>query len=51
MTPLKYSRYLAEQLPRAELVEVESAGHMVMLEAPQRVSEVISAFLAKTGGA
>lgn len=49
LTPPKYSRYLAERLPKAELVEVEGSGHMVMLEAPQKVSEAISSFLGKTG--
>lgn len=51
MTPPKYSRYLVERLPRAELVEVEEAGHMVMLEAPQRVNRAIASFLEKIGGA
>lgn len=45
MTPLKYSRYLKEQLPRAELVEVDRSGHMVMLEAPQQVNRAITSFL------
>lgn len=51
LTPLKYSRHLLDHLPRAELVEVEGAGHMVMLEAPQRVNRVIASFLEKIGGA
>lgn len=50
MTPLKYSRYLVEQLPQAELVEVEDSGHMVMLESPQKVNGAIAAFLKKIGG-
>lgn len=51
MTPPKYSRYLVERLPRAELVEVEGAGHMVMLEAPQEVNRAIASFLEKIGAA
>lgn len=47
MTPLKYSRYLKEQLSRGELVEVEGAGHMVMLEAPAAVNRAMTAFLEK----
>jgi pimeloyl-ACP methyl ester carboxylesterase len=47
MTPMKYSRFLAEKLPDAELIEVPRAGHMVMLEQPVRVTESISAFLRK----
>ena len=51
MTPLKYSHYLAERLPQAELVEVEGAGHMVMIEAPQKVNAAIASFLQKIGSA
>jgi pimeloyl-ACP methyl ester carboxylesterase len=51
MTPPKYSRYLLERLPRAELVELEGAGHMVMLEAPQEVNGAIASFLEKIGAA
>lgn len=47
MTPLKYSQFLAEKLPHAELVEVPAAGHMVMLEQPLRVTELIATFLDK----
>ena len=50
LTPLKYSRFLAEQLPLAELVEVKGAGHMVMLEAPGEVNRAVSSFVEKTGG-
>lgn len=32
LTPLKYSQYLASQIPGARLVEIPGAGHMVMLE-------------------
>ncbi len=49
MTPPRYSRYLAEKLPRAELVEVAVAGHMVMLEAPRWVNEAIASFLKISG--
>lgn len=45
MTPLKYSRYLEQHLPRARMVEVAGAGHMVMLEAPKEVNAAISDFL------
>lgn len=51
MAPLKYSRHLKERLAQAELVEVAEAGHMVMLEAPQRVNEAIASFLEKIAGA
>lgn len=51
MTPPRYSRYLKEQLPQAELVSIESAGHMAMLEAPQAVNEAIASFVKRVGGA
>lgn len=51
MTPPKYSRYLVERMPRAKMVEVEKAGHMVMLEAPHQVNQAIASFLEKSGGA
>ena len=47
LTPLKYSRYLLQQLPRGELVEISGAGHMVMLEAPEEVNGAVARFLAK----
>jgi pimeloyl-ACP methyl ester carboxylesterase len=46
MTPPKYSRYLAEKLPRATLRIVEKAGHMAMLEKPFEVNASIIKFLA-----
>jgi pimeloyl-ACP methyl ester carboxylesterase len=50
LTPLKYSRYLKEQLTRGELVEVPGAGHMAMLEAPAAVNRAITAFLERLPG-
>jgi pimeloyl-ACP methyl ester carboxylesterase len=46
LTPLKYSTYLRDQIPGATLHLVEGAGHMVMVEQPQRVSRALSGFLA-----
>lgn len=45
MTPVKYSQYLADQIPNAEIVVVEGAGHMVMLEKPAIVAKAISDFV------
>jgi pimeloyl-ACP methyl ester carboxylesterase len=45
LTPVRYSQYLADQLPRAELKIIPEAGHMVMLEQPQAVANELSAFL------
>lgn len=47
LTPPKYGRFLAEHLPRAQLVTVEGAGHMVMLERSGEVAEAIRGFLPK----
>jgi pimeloyl-ACP methyl ester carboxylesterase len=46
LTPVRYSQYLADQLPKAELKIIPDAGHMVMLEQPQVVASELSAFLA-----
>jgi len=51
MTPLRYSEFLHAHLPQAELVAIEGAGHMVMLEQPQAVSEAIRGFLRRLTGA
>lgn len=49
MTPIKYAEYLAAHLPKAELVRVEGAGHMVMLEQPEVVAEAVRSFLDRIG--
>ena len=48
LTPVKYSRYLLEKLPTSELEEIEGAGHMVMLEEPDKVTRAIDIFLERT---
>lgn len=45
MTPIKYAEYLAAHIPGAELVRIEGAGHMVMLEQPEAVAEAVRSFL------
>jgi len=45
MTPPKYSEYLHAHIRDSRLVLVEGAGHMVMLEQPERVNEAIREFL------
>jgi pimeloyl-ACP methyl ester carboxylesterase len=45
MTPVKYSRYLFEQIKGANLVVVPGAGHMVMLEEPAMVANSIYEFV------
>ncbi len=45
MTPPRYAEFLHAHLPRAHLVVIEGAGHMVMLERPQEVNEAVREFL------
>jgi len=51
MTPPRYSEFLHAHLPRAELVLIEGAGHMVMLEQPRAVNEALQRFLGRLEGA
>lgn len=48
MTPLKYSTYLSERISGSTLQAVEGAGHMVMLERPDTVTQAIDKFLRGT---
>lgn len=47
MTPPKYSQYLAQRISRSKLVIVPDAGHMVMMEQPDRFNEALGAFLSE----
>lgn len=47
LTPAKYSRYLEQLLPQSEMVEVEEAGHMVMLEAANELNRAVTLFMEK----
>ena len=47
LTPSKYSIYLRDHIPGAELVLVDAAGHMVMLEKPEVVTKAVSKFVAR----
>ncbi len=44
MTPLRYGKRLAREIPQARLVTVPDAGHMVMLEQPNAVARALQAF-------
>jgi pimeloyl-ACP methyl ester carboxylesterase len=46
LTPVKYANFLAQDIPNAQLLLVENAGHMVMLEHPQEVGAAVSHFVA-----
>lgn len=41
----KYSAYLRDHIPGAQLALIEGAGHMVMLERPKAVSQAIADFI------
>ncbi len=45
LTPPKYSHYLHQHLPDSRLVLAPDAGHMVMLEQPQAVTQAFQRFL------
>jgi pimeloyl-ACP methyl ester carboxylesterase len=45
MTPLRQSQFLAEHIPGAMLKTIPDAGHMVMLEKPQPVADILLGFL------
>ncbi len=45
LTPVKYGRYLHERIAGSELVVIERAGHMVMLEQPGEVNRAMRTFL------
>ena len=45
LTPVKYGRFLSQEIPDAGLVTVDGAGHMVMLERPGVVVEAIRSFV------
>ncbi|MGA9531177.1 MAG: alpha/beta fold hydrolase, partial [Anaerolineales bacterium] len=50
LTPLFLARELAEGLPDGELVSLPDAGHMVMLEKPGQVAELLLGFLREHFG-
>ncbi len=41
LTPLAHSKAMAEELPKAELVVVPQAGHVVVMEFPEAVDEAL----------
>ncbi|MEV0282120.1 alpha/beta hydrolase [Streptomyces sp. NPDC050610] len=44
--PLVYAQRLAEDIPGTRLTVIPGAGHFVMEDAPERVTEEILGFLA-----
>ncbi len=50
MTPLKFSTYLRDNLPNAELVTVQGAAHMMALQQPQFVADAVKRWLVAHQG-
>lgn len=48
LTPLKYSQFIVDHIQGARLVTIPDAGHMVMLERPQEITEAIARFSSPT---
>ena len=46
MTPSRNSQFLADSLRMARLEIIPGAGHMVMIEKPQEVADILTGFLA-----
>jgi pimeloyl-ACP methyl ester carboxylesterase len=51
LTPVKYSRYLADRISGSHMEVIEGAGHMVMLERPEQFNKKVEAFLNSVGAA
>ncbi len=49
ITPVGHSLAVKEALPSAELVILESTGHLMMLERPETVTRLLTEVLARTG--
>ncbi len=47
LTPIKYSEYLQQNIPNAQLKIIDGAGHMVMVEQPQAVTQALREFCAR----
>ncbi|MFQ5420580.1 MAG: alpha/beta fold hydrolase [Anaerolineae bacterium] len=50
MTPHKFGRYLADHISQANLLTLDGAGHMMMLEQPGPVTAAIAVFLRRYFG-
>ena len=47
LTPPRFSRELADEMPHAELVTLHYGGHLVMVESAERFNRVVLQFLAE----
>lgn len=51
LTPVVYAHFLAGQMPAARLHIIPGAGHMIILEQPERVAQGLQQFLAALASA
>jgi pimeloyl-ACP methyl ester carboxylesterase len=49
LTPVKYSRYLADRIAGSHLKIIKGAGHMVMLERPDEFNKTVETFFCSVG--
>jgi pimeloyl-ACP methyl ester carboxylesterase len=47
LTPPKYAMYFNDKIERSELILIDKAGHIVMLEKPDEVNQAIEDFIEK----
>ncbi len=47
LTPVKYAEFFKNHIPNSELIIIDDAGHMVMLEKPEEFNSALSSFLTK----
>lgn len=45
LTPVKYSQFFQDNIKGSDLVIIEEAGHMVMLEQPEKINHAILDFI------
>ncbi|MHA2391916.1 MAG: alpha/beta fold hydrolase [Promethearchaeota archaeon] len=45
MTPVKYSEFFHKKIKNSELVIIENAGHLVMIEQPKKLNEAIENYI------
>ncbi len=48
LTPVKYSQFLNNRIKSSKLEVLPSAGHMVMMEAPQAFNEKVREFILES---
>jgi pimeloyl-ACP methyl ester carboxylesterase len=47
ITPAAHSERLAAELPKAELLMIEGAGHVVLMERPDEIDAALSGLVAR----